>query len=411
MIEKKVLFIIAVLVLASGTALYFSKAGLGRTAAGEKPAQTATAVPSGAGHEGHDKAGKQAEAPQAAAGEEAPLVEVPPDKQQLIGVKTSEVLIRPLQKVIRTVGRIEYDERRLAIVNTKFEGWIEKLYIDFSGRYVKKGEPLADVYSPELIATQQEFINVVRWARQGRDVKNEHIGRMLTRDADAVVDAARQRLKLWDISEAQIKKIEESEKPIRTLTLYSPVSGYVIQKMALQGMRVMPGEKLFDIADLSTVWITSDIYEYELPLIKVGEAARLSLSYFPGKEFSSRIDYVYPTLAGDTRTAKARFTIPNPGMQLKPQMFTTVEIKIDLGRKLSIPDDAVIDTGMRQIVYVDKGEGNFEPREVMLGLRAEGYREVLMGLKAGEKVATSANFLIDSESQLKGVTPLGGHKH
>jgi Cu(I)/Ag(I) efflux system membrane fusion protein len=357
------------------------------------------------------QAEKEAEAPQAAGGQEAPTVEVPPEKQQLIGVKTSEVSIRPLQKVIRTVGRIEYDERRLATVNTKFEGWIEKLYIDFSGRYVKKGDPLADVYSPELIATQQEFINVIRWARQGRDVKNEHIGRMLTRDADAVVDAARQRLRLWDITDAQIKKIEESEKPIRTLTLYSPVSGYVVQKMALQGMRVMPGEKLFDIADLSTVWITSDIYEYELPLIKVGEAARLSLSYFPGKEFSSKIDYVYPTLAGDTRTAKARFTIPNPGTQLKPQMFTNVEIKIGLGRKLSIPDDAVIDTGTRQIVYVDKGEGNFEPREVMLGLRAEGYREVLMGLKAGEKVATSANFLIDSEAQLKNVAPLSRHKH
>jgi Cu(I)/Ag(I) efflux system membrane fusion protein len=234
---------------------------------------------------------------------------------------------------------------------------------------------------------------------------------MLSNDAEKLLEAARQRLRLWDITDDQIKKVEETKRPIRTLTLHSPVNGYVIQKTALQGMKVMPGEKLFDVADLSTVWIISDIYEYELPLIKVGETAVISLSYFPGKEFLSKIEYVYPSLSGETRTAKVRFTLSNPGGQLKPQMFTTVELKISLGKKLAIPDDAVIDTGTRQIVYVDKGEGYFEPREVMLGVRAEGLREVLMGLKAGEKVASSATFLIDSEAQLKGVKPLGGHKH
>jgi Cu(I)/Ag(I) efflux system membrane fusion protein len=176
--------------------------------------------------------------------------------------------------------------------------------------------------------------------------------------------------------------------------------------MALQGMRVMPGEKLFDVADLSTIWIIADVYEYELSSIRVGETASIGLSYIPGKEFKSKIDYVYPTLSGETRTARVRFSIPNPDGRLKPQMYSTVEIKINLGSKLSIPDDAVIDTGARQIVYVDKGEGYFEPREVMLGLRAEGYREVLMGLKAGEKVAAAAAFLVDSEAQLKGVKPL-----
>ena len=173
----------------------------------------------------------------------------------------------------------------------------------------------------------------------------------------------------------------------------------------------MPGEKLFDVADLSSLWIISDIYEYELPFVKVGETARLSLSYFPGKEFSSRIDYLYPSLSGETRTAKVRFVLPNPGGQLKPQMFTNVEVRINLGSRLAIPDDAVIDTGMRQIVYVDRGEGIFEPREVLLGVRAEGFREVVKGLKAGEKVASSATFLIDSEAQLKGVAPLSGHQH
>jgi len=409
--KKKYLILAAVLVLISVAVFYVLKTG--QDPKSRKAVEQA--APSTHEHsEGTTSAPQpQAQAPQAEqAAEETPTVEIPTEKQQLMGVKTTEVAVRPLEKIIRTVGRVEYDEKRLATVNTKFEGWIEKLYVDYTGMHVKKGEPLAELYSPELIATQQEFINVLRWAKQGRDVKNDNIHKMLSSDADTIVEAAKQRLRLWDISEAQIKKIEETGRPVRTLTLYSPVNGYVVQKMALQGMRVMPGEKLFDVADLSTVWIISDIYEYELPLIKVGDTARLYLSYFPGKEFRSRIDYVYPTLSGETRTAKVRFTIPNSGAQLKPQMFTNVEVKIILGKRLAIPDDAVIDTGTRQIVYVDKGEGNFEPREVMLGIRAEGFREVLKGLKAGERVASAATFLIDSEAQLKNVTPLeGGHKH
>ncbi|MCE5212087.1 MAG: efflux RND transporter periplasmic adaptor subunit, partial [Deltaproteobacteria bacterium] len=184
------------------------------------------------------------------------------------------------------------------------------------------------------------------------------------------------------------------------------VSGFVTQKMAVSGMKFMPGEKLFDIADLSSLWIIADIYEYELPFVKVGLPAKITLSYFPGKELSSKIDYIYPTISADTRTAKVRFTLPNPGGRLKPQMFTNVEIRISLGKKLVIPDSAVIDTGESQIVYVDKGEGAFEPREVKLGLRADGEVEVLRGIKAGEKIASSANFLIDSEAQFKGVKPL-----
>ena len=350
--------------------------------------------------------------------EEAPTIEISPEKRQLIGVKTVAASVQPLKKVLRTVGLIEYDQRKREIINTKFEGWIEKLHVNYTGVYVKKGDPVAEIYSPELWATQQEFINVVRWAKttgteargaevaQPRGEESQDFKTLLNRDAAALVEAARQRLRLWDISEAQIKKIEESEKPNRTLTIYSPVSGYVLQKQAIQGMRVMAGEKLFDVADLSTVWITADIYEYELSLVKVGETAAIQLSYFPGREFSSRIDYIYPTLSGETRTAKARFTIPNPGLQLKPQMFTNVEIRINLGKRLAVPEDAVIDTGLRKIVYVDKGNGYFEPREVLTGVRAEKFVEVTRGLKAGEKVASAANFLVDSEAKLKGVEPL-----
>ncbi|MHB8090637.1 MAG: efflux RND transporter periplasmic adaptor subunit [Syntrophales bacterium] len=338
--------------------------------------------------------------------EETPMVEIPADKQQLIGVRTVKAAIQPLHRVIRTVGRIEYDERKLATANTKIEGWIEKLHVDYTGRYVKKGEPLAEIYSPELVATQQEFLNILRWAGQGQSVKDERTSLLLVKDAQAMLEAAKERLRLWDISDEQINKIETTGKPIRTLTIYSPVSGYILQKMAVQGMRVMPGEKLFDVVDLSSVWIVADIYEYELPLIKVGQPARISLSYFPGQEFSSRVDYVYPTLASETRTAKVRFTIPNPKGVLKPQMFTSIEIKVNLGSRLAVPAEAVIDTGERQIVYVDKGEGYFEPREVSTGLKVDELVEITGGIKAGEKVASSANFLIDSEAQLKGVAPL-----
>ena len=338
--------------------------------------------------------------------EEAPSIEIPTDKQQLIGVRTVKAAIRPMHRVIRTVGRIEYDEKNLATANTKIEGWIEKLHIDYTGRYVKKGEPMAEIYSPELVATQREFLNVQRWADQGQSVKDERTAMLLIKDAQAMLDAARERLRLWDISDDQIKKIESTRKPIRTLTIYSPASGYVVQKMAVQGMRVMPGEKLFDVVDLTSLWIVSDIYEYELPYIKVGQTARIGLSYFPGKELSAQVDYIYPSLAGETRTAKVRFTVPNPEGALRPQMFTNVEIRIHLGDRLAVPAEAVIDTGIRQIVYVDKGGGNFEPREVTTGLKIDELVEITDGVKAGEKVASSANFLIDSEAQLKGVSAL-----
>lgn len=369
------------------------------------------------GHEGHGGAPpaaaekplgeKQATATPAV---EVPTVEIPIDRQPLIGMKSVAVAVRPLTRTIRTVGRVEYDERRFRTVNTKFEGWIERLYVDYTGRPVKKGEPLADLYSPELLATQREFLQLIKWSREPKADAQSATDKMVLRDAAALAAAARERLKLWDISEEQIRKVEETGVPVRTLTIYSPIDGHVVQKMAVQGMRVMPGEKLFDVADLETLWVVADVYEPELPLIRPGQEALISLAGYPGQAYRSRVDFVYPALAGETRTAKARFTVPNPGEKLKPQMYTEVEIRIDLGRKLAVPDDAVVDTGVRQIVYVDRGEGNFEPREVVLGARTEGFREVLRGIKAGEKVAASAAFLVDSEAQLRGVKPLSRQK-
>ena len=400
--RKRNLILIAIVVLILGSLLYFSRAQIFSTnpKGPASPGKNQGNISPSLTGEGRDVGG---------------AVEIPADKQQLIGVKKVEVALKPLLKTIRTVGRIEYDERKLATVNTRVEGWIEKLFVDYTGKPVKKGDPLAEIFSPELLATKLEYLNLLNWKKERAHRFQREVefswgdrygttGRMLTVDIDQLIQVAQQRMKLWDIPEEQIKEMETRNEARRTFILYSPVDGYVLEKPAVQGKRIEPGEKLFDIADLSEVWVIADIYVSELPLIKAGQSARISLSYFPGREFSSRIDYIYPLLSGETRTAKVRFILPNSGKLLKPQMFTNVEITVDLGKKLAIPEDAFIDTGTKQVVYVERGEGYFEPREVRLGPGADGMVEVIKGLKAGERVAASANFMIDSEAKLKGIT-------
>ena len=349
-------------------------------------------------------------ADQASAAElaDAPTIEIPAEKQQLIGVKTIALSLQPMETVIRTVGRVDYDERGLATINTRFEGWIEKLFVNVTGSVVKKGQPLAEIYSPELYATQLEFINALRMAGSEKTKTGtaDTLQTMLAKDSQSIAEAAKQRLLLWDISESQIKTIAKTGKPIRTLSIESPVNGAVIQKNVVLGMRVMPGDKMFDIADLSTVWVVADLYESQMAQVGIGQKVSISFDNFPGKVIASTIDFVAPVLTGETRTVRVRCTIPNADGQLKPQMFAAMEIRIDLGEKLAVPDDAVIDTGTRKIVYVDRGEGLFEPREVLTGIKSGGLTELTQGVKVGEKVAIAANFLIDSEAQLKGITPL-----
>jgi len=348
-------------------------------------------------------------------GQESQTVEITQEKQQLIGVKTAEAKIQPLKKTLRTVGRVEFDERKLTTVNVRVEGWIERLYADYTGKYVKKGDPLAEIYSPELMSTQLEFINLLEWKKDKshrfqRNIEFEWgdrygtTGKMLTFDIDAMIQVAKQKLALWEIPETEIKALEEGKEPRKTLTLKSPSSGYVFQKPVFKGTRVAAGDKIFDVVDLSGVWVIADIYEYEIPFVKVGQKARISLSYYPDKEFTSKVDFVYPSLSGQTRTGRVRFVIPNKDMLLKPQMFANVEMELDLGQRLAIPETAILETGTRQIVYVDMGDGYFSPRQVKLGDRADSLVEVTDGLKAGEKVASSAVFLIDSEAKLKGMT-------
>jgi len=335
-------------------------------------------------------------------------VQITTEKQQLIGVKIGTVEMKPLEKVIRTVGRVDYDEKRIVTVAPKIGGWIEDLYVDFTGRYVRQGEPLLTIYSPELVSTQEEYLIALR---AKRDLVKSPFPEVAG-SGISLAESAKRRLKLWDITDDQIRILEETGQAKKTLTLYSPFSGFVLEKAAYKGMNVMPGMALFKLVDLSVVWLYADIYEYELPFIRLGQQASIQLSYIPGETFTGRAIYIYPSLNPETRTAKVRFEFPNPHGRLKPEMYANVEIKVHLGQKLAVPEGAIIDTGLRQMAIIDKGSGYFEPREVKVGTKVDNYYEVIKGLKAGERVVTSANFLIDSESKLKeAVGAMSGMEH
>ncbi len=334
-------------------------------------------------------------------------VQISPERQQLIGVRFGTVEKRPLQKVIRTVGRIDYDEKRIGIVSPKISGWIEDLYVDFTGRFVRKGEALLTVYSPELVSTQEEYL----LALKARKEWSKSTFAEVSEGGNLLAESARRRLKLWDITDAQIKALAESGEPKKTMTLFSPFTGYVLEKMVNQGQFVNAGMALYKIADLSVVWLIADIYEYELPAIRLGQQASIQMAYYPGEIFTGKAIYIYPYLDPQTRTAKVRYEFANPHGKLKPEMFTNVEITVRLGDRLAVPEGAVIDTGVRKVVIVDRGAGYFEPREVRLGMKAGEVFEVVDGLKAGERVVTSANFLIDSESKLKEAVSGMGHQH
>jgi Cu(I)/Ag(I) efflux system membrane fusion protein len=296
-------------------------------------------------------------------------------------------------------------------VSPKIGGWIEDLFVDFTGRYVMKGEPLLTIYSPELVSTQEEYLIALQ---AKRDLVKSPFPEVAG-SGNSLAESAKRRLKLWDITDDQIRILEETGQPKKTLTLYSPFSGFVLEKSAYKGMNVMPGMALFKLADLSVVWLLADIFEYELPFVRLGQQASIQLSYLPGETFTGKAVYIYPSLNPETRTAKVRFEFPNPRERLKPEMYANVEIKVHLGQKLAVPEGAIIDTGIRQLAIVDKGSGYFEPREVKVVRGLENYYEVISGLKAGERVVTSANFLIDSESKLKeavaGMAGMPGMEH
>jgi len=334
-------------------------------------------------------------------------VHISPERQQLIGVRFGTIEKRQMNKIIRTVGRIDYDEKRIGTVAPKIGGWIEELHVDFTGQFVRKGDPLLSIYSPELLSTQEEYL----LALSAKQDWSKSPFPEVAASGNLLAESSRRRLKLWDISDEQIKTLEETREPKKTLTLYSPFTGYVLEKMVTRGQFVDAGMALYRIVDLSGVWLIADIYELEVSSIQLGQQAAIQMAYYPGETFTGKAIYIYPYMEPQTRTAKVRFEFANPDRKLKPEMFANVEIRIQLGNRLTIPEGAVIDTGIRKVVIVDRGSGYFEPREVKLGVKAGDFFEVLGGLKLKERVVTSANFLIDSESKLKEAIGGTGHQH
>jgi RND family efflux transporter MFP subunit len=324
-------------------------------------------------------------------------VRIPMQKQQLIGVKTALVTRAPFLRTIRAVGRVTYDETRLHHVHTKIAGYVEKLYANATGETVRSGQPLLEIYSPELLASQQEYLVALRARARTADSTLPSVAG----SGEQLLESARRRLELYDVTDEQIGELERTGQARRNITLDAPISGTILQRMVAQGERVEPEMTLLDIADLSRVWVVAAVYEYELPFVYQGQEATMSLSYLPGRAFEGRVSLVYPVLDAATRTAQVRLEFDNPGLLLKPDMFADVELSADLGERLAVPDTAVMDTGTRSVVFVDKGDGFFEPREVRIGLRLPDHYEILDGLTEGERVLTSANFYVDSESKLK----------
>ena len=315
-------------------------------------------------------------------------VKISPERQQLIGVRTAVAGVQPIERVITAVGEIDYAEPNISVVNLKYDGWVERLSVDRTGLSVRRGAALLDLYSPDLVAAEQEYLIALK---SGPAFGN----------AEGLLRSAREKLALWNLTDAQIADLARTGQPRTTITVYAPASGIVVEKNVLLGQKIMAGEDLFKIVDLTRVWILGEIYESEVPFVRVGQTVEISLASRPGEAFSGRIAYIYPYLKPETRTNQIRIEAANPALELKPRMYANLRIRVGLGRKLAIPVDSVLDAGVTKVVFVVLPDGYFEPREVKLGVSGENLYEVLDGVREGESVVTSANFLVDSESSLK----------
>jgi Cu(I)/Ag(I) efflux system membrane fusion protein len=310
-------------------------------------------------------------------------VSVPAQRQHLLGVKLATAELRDLARTIRTTGRVTVDERRTAQVRTKFEGFAETLYVNFTGQPVRRGDPLLAVYSPDLLATQNELILAER--------NHSDLGHTLA-------GAARTRLRLFDMSKADVDQVARTSKPMRDVIVRSPVAGVVMTKNVVAGARVMPSDTLYEIADLSHVWLLADVYEAELPSVHVGAPAQVVAG---GQTLAGRVTFIGPVVAAQTRTANVRIELENAGGLLKPDMYADVILQQPQGASVAVPDSAVMNTGTRSVVFVARGDGTFEPRQVTIGTKSDGFYAIRSGVQAGERVVVDANFLVDSESRLK----------
>lgn len=389
MTRAKQILGVAVLVLAAiAGGVYGLRAWRARAPAA--PGSGAGGLPVPVRHEG---APAPATTPSPARG----AITIDPRRQQLIGVQIATVTRESIRHRVRTVGTVRYDETSLVDVNVRLDGWIRELHVDYTGQSIQKGQPLFTFYSPDFLATAQEYLLALRTRDQ---LQGSSLAEARER-ADQLVQSARQRLLLWDLPEQVVASIDESRQAPDVLTVRSPVTGVVVEKAALQGMHVVPGQTLYKVADLSEVWVEANLYEQDMDLARVGQAATVTLDAYPGEAFRGRAIYVYPFVDEATRTVKVRFRFRNPRQQLKPGMYANIEIEGRDAVGLTVPANAVLEAGADRIVFVAQGDGFFLPRPVKVGRRIDGRVEIVEGLRPGEHVATGATFFLDSESQLR----------
>jgi Cu(I)/Ag(I) efflux system membrane fusion protein len=321
-------------------------------------------------------------------------VKISPEKIQTLGVRTETARLRTLTRAIRVVGTVQVDERRLYYVSPRFQGWVQQLYVNTVGQTVRQGDPLLDLYSPDIIAAEREYLMAAGTEERAAEIP---VGKQ------QVIEGALQRLRSWEVPEDELQRLRKEGKPRQLVTLHAPASGVVLEKHVVQGMRFMPGEALYHIADLSSLWVLAEVYEQDLSLVQPGQTASIRITAYPDKVFTGKVTFIYPTVNPQTRTVQVRIELPNPDGLLKPFMYANVELAAipNLEPVLVIPNSAVLYSGIRQVVLLDQGEGRYQPRQVKLGRQGDNDVQVLEGLAEGDKVVVSANFLIDAESNLR----------
>ena len=320
-------------------------------------------------------------------------------RQQLINVQTAPVEVRSLEKVIRAVATLELDETKIEQVHPRIEGWIDKVFVDFTLQHVNEGDPLFSIYSPQLVSTQEEYLLALRTAEDLANSPFEHV----SNGARSLLEATRRKLELLDVTPEQITELEKTRQVRRTMVVYSPSAGHVMDKAAFPNRYVTPETRVYTIADHTSIWAYAEIYENEISHVREGQRVAMNAVAYPGEVFKGEITYVYPHLDEKTRTMRVRLEFPNPDLKLKPGMYSTIEVQVPLGVKLAVPESALLRTGTRDLVFVDLGSGQMQLRQVEVGTKAGGYYEILKGLQAGEQVVSAANFLIDAESKVQGV--------
>ena len=378
--SRRLLLIVAALTMGAAVVITVAR--------GWRPSLAAVGT---SGHDGHTTQSEEDETPRAD-------VSLDTRRQQLIGVRTVRVAYAVMAAKIRAAGTVTYDETRQFEVNTRIDGWIRELYADYTGRVVTRGEPLFTLYSPDLIAEQHDYLLALR----GRSNLAVSDPGGLSDYSDRLAAAARERLLRLEMTDAEIDEVARTGRAAETMTFRSPATGVIVEKAALRGMRVMTGQMLYRLADLSTVWVEAEVYETDLAMVRSGMRASVSFAGYPDRTFAGRVSYIYPLVTPETRTVRVRIVLANPGGLLKPNMLATVTLQAPESRALLVPADALVDTGTQQLVFVADGTGRFTPREVRVGRRSAGQVELISGVSEGDQVAASATFFLDSESQLRG---------